>query len=112
MLVAAIHWLQGVLLGPTATTVAIIAIAAIGFHMMQGRLPMRRGIETIAGCFLLFGAPVIAAGIIDATRGVDAGSTSRAADQFEATAIPPAPKFASPKPPPGYDPYAGASLMR
>src|SRR5689334_3391874 len=62
-LVAAVSWLQGTLLGTVATTVAVIAVSWVGMLMLAGRLEIRRGLVTILGCFILFGASAIAGGI-------------------------------------------------
>lgn len=62
-LVAAVHWLQGTLLGTIATVVAVIAVAAVGFMMLTGRLNWRFGATVIIGCFVLFGAASIVSGI-------------------------------------------------
>ena len=62
-IVAALAWLQGTLLGNVATAVAVMAVAAVGFMMLTGRLPVRRGMVAILGCFILFGAASIVAGI-------------------------------------------------
>lgn len=62
-LVAAVHWLQGTLLGTIATVVAVIAVAAVGFMMLTGRINWRYGVTVILGCFILFGAASIVAGI-------------------------------------------------
>lgn len=61
--VAAVHWLQGTLLGTIATVVAVIAVAAVGFMMLTGRINWRYGATVILGCFILFGAASIVAGI-------------------------------------------------
>jgi type IV secretory pathway VirB2 component (pilin) len=37
-IVGAVNWLQGTLLGTVATVVAVIAIAAVGFMMLTGRM--------------------------------------------------------------------------
>ncbi|GLK45534.1 type VI secretion protein [Novosphingobium resinovorum] len=63
VIVGAVNWLQGTLLGTVATTVAVIAIAAVGFMMLTGRLNWRHGAVVILGCFILFGAASIVAGI-------------------------------------------------
>jgi type IV secretory pathway VirB2 component (pilin) len=63
VLVGALTWLQGTLLGTLATTAAVIAVAAVGFLMLTGRLDWRRGITVVVGCFVVFGAGVIVAGI-------------------------------------------------
>ncbi len=62
-LVGALHWLQGTLLGTIATVVAVIAIASVGLLMLAGRINWRHGATVILGCFILFGAASIVAGI-------------------------------------------------
>jgi len=59
----ALLWLQGTLLGTLATTVAVMAVAAIGFMMLTGRMNWRFGATVIIGVFILFGATTIVAGI-------------------------------------------------
>lgn len=63
VIVSAVNWLQGTLLGTVATVVAVIAIAAVGFMMLTGRVNWRHGAVVILGCFILFGAASIVAGI-------------------------------------------------
>lgn len=63
VLVNAVTWLQGTLLGTVATVVAVIAVASIGFMMLTGRMNWRHGAVVIVGCFILFGAASIVAGI-------------------------------------------------
>ncbi|WP_051148373.1 TrbC/VirB2 family protein [Sphingomonas phyllosphaerae] len=62
-IVGAVRWLQGTLLGTIATVVAVIAIAVVGFMMLTGRINWRYGATVIVGCFILFGAASIVAGI-------------------------------------------------
>ena len=62
-IVAALAWLQGTLLGNVATAVAVMAVAAVGFMMLTGRMNWRFGATVIIGCFILFGAASIVAGI-------------------------------------------------
>lgn len=62
-IVAALGWLQGTLLGNVATAVAVMAVAAVGFMMLTGRLNWRFGATVIIGCFILFGAASIVTGI-------------------------------------------------
>ncbi|UVI39258.1 TrbC/VirB2 family protein [Qipengyuania spongiae] len=69
-IVAALGWLQGTLLGNVATAVAVMAVAAVGFMMLTGRLNWRFGATVIIGVFILFGAASIVAGIQGATAGV------------------------------------------
>ena len=63
VLVSAVNWLQGTMLGTVATVVAVIAVAAVGFMMLTGRINWRYGVTVILGCFILFGASTIVAGI-------------------------------------------------
>lgn len=63
VLVSAMGWLQGTLLGTIATVAAVIAVAAVGFMMLTGRINWRYGVTVILGCFILFGASSIVAGI-------------------------------------------------
>jgi len=62
-IVSAVRWLQGTLLGTVATVVAVIAVASVGFLMLTGRINWRYGATVILGCFILFGAASIVAGI-------------------------------------------------
>lgn len=62
-LIAALDWVQGTLLGNLATTAAVIAVAAVGFLMLTGRMDWRRGLTVVVGCFIIFGAVSIVAGI-------------------------------------------------
>jgi type IV secretory pathway VirB2 component (pilin) len=59
----ALYWIEGTLMGTVATVAAVIAIAAIGFMMLTGRMNWRYGATVILGCFILFGAVSIVAGI-------------------------------------------------
>jgi len=68
-IVAALGWLQGTLLGNVATAVAVMAVAAVGFMMLTGRLNWRFGATVIIGVFILFGAGTIVAGIQGAAGG-------------------------------------------
>lgn len=63
VVVSAVRWLQGTLLGTVATVVAVIAVASVGFMMLTGRINWRYGATVILGCFILFGAASIVAGI-------------------------------------------------
>ena len=63
VIVSAVRWLEGTLLGTIATVVAVIAVASVGFLMLTGRINWRYGVTVIIGCFILFGASSIVAGI-------------------------------------------------
>ena len=105
----AVQWLQGTLLGSVATVVAIIAVASVGFLLLSGRIEVRRGARVIFGCFILFGASSIAAGIMRAANGSDAQSGSAPPPPPPPVYVPPIPANAPVKASP-YDPYAGAAL--
>lgn len=98
----AINWIEHMMLGSVATVVATLAVAITGLLLLDGRMDWRRGARTIMGCFLIFGAPIIAAGILPP------------ATSASPTALRPAPEPEiappPPRPPEPYDPYAGAAL--
>lgn len=103
----AARWIEHALTGTVATTIATLAVAAVGFLMLRGRLPFRRGGSVIVGCFILFGASTIAKGVMQVPEALDSDGSSAP------VAIAPAP-LPSIAPPPAqpqvYDPYAGASV--
>lgn len=104
-LVAAVQWLESLLLGSVATSVAVLAVAAVGLMMLGGRIPARRGLAVIAGSFILFGATSIAAGLQSLT------SSEAASSPYAPPDPQPLPPPAPPPAPAGeYDPYAGASV--
>lgn len=104
---SAVGWLQSILLGTLAITVAIVAIASLGFLMMTGRIDFRRAAQLVLGCFIIFGASTIATGILAAVS--DGGG-----QPYMAQAASPPPLLPSPPPAAAqstsYDPYAGAAL--
>jgi len=101
-LLVAAQWLQGTLLGSVATAVAVIAFASIGYGMLSGRINLRRGATVVIGCFVLFGAPAIAAGLRELSF-----ATLDPGEPPAPIAVPPPP----PRPPAApYDPYAGAAV--
>ncbi|WP_422345875.1 TrbC/VirB2 family protein [Parasphingorhabdus sp.] len=108
-LLEAAHWIDGVLLGPIATFIAIVAVALLGFAMLMGRINIRRALSVLLGCFLLFGARGIAEGL----RSV--GGNEVATPPLAAG--PPPPIYPNlPKAHGGnsnaFDPYAGAAVIR
>jgi type IV secretory pathway VirB2 component (pilin) len=62
-ILAALNWVQNTLLGNVATSAAVIAVAAVGFLMLTGRIEWKRGLTVIVGAFIIFGAVTIVAGI-------------------------------------------------
>lgn len=63
VLVSAVRWLQGTLLGTVATVIAVVAVATVGLLMLTGRINWKHGATVVLGCFILFGAAAIVAGI-------------------------------------------------
>ena len=59
----AVEWLQGTMLGNVATAVAVMAVAAVGFLMLTGRINWRYGATVVLGLFIVFGAASIVGGI-------------------------------------------------
>jgi type IV secretion system protein VirB2 len=100
------RWIEGVMLGEIALGLCGLAVAFIGALMLTGRLPLREGVRIVVGCFVLLGAPVIAAGFVEGGGGGIEVST------------PPPPVVApieTPRPDlpsANFDPYAGASLRK
>lgn len=120
-LASAAAWLEGTLLGSIATVIAVIAIATVGFLMLSGRIDWRRGAGTVIGCFILFGAPTIAAGIVGAARSGQGDHARAPAFEPMVMPAPNPPASAQPRPvcwtcgnepsaTPSNDPYAGASV--
>jgi type IV secretory pathway VirB2 component (pilin) len=104
-LAAANNWVAALLTGTLATTVATIAIAGIGFLMLQGRLPLRRGVTIVLGCFIIFGASSIGRGLLmlnSGLSGIAPGGPAAVVQAPPAITVPPQPEV--------YDPYAGASV--
>lgn len=107
-LVLAARWIESVLLGTTATLVAIITVAGLGFLLLTGRIDLRRSATVVLGCFILFGAPVIADALYQLT-GLGGQVASHIPPIVQAP--PPAPLPTRPTPPVNvFDPYAGASV--
>lgn len=93
------------MLGPVATSICVLAVAAIGLMMLDGRIEPRRAATVIVGCFIVAGAQMIATGIQDFVR--SAGAEAASPDLPSQTA-PPAAVF--PPRPHETDPFAGASV--
>jgi len=103
--VAAVRWIEGAALGTIATSVALIAVATVGLLMLSGRLPVRRSASVILGCFILFGAPTIATGLLSAVQTAVSGEAP-IPPILEPTPLPEPGNKATP----AYDPYAGAAV--
>ena len=105
VLPATSEWVTGTLFGGLAVSLCVLAIAFVGLMLMSGRLAIRDGARVVIGCFVLLGAPLVAAGL----RGV-ADEASQAVPGGPVTIEPP--PAPAPLPPSAYDPYAGASLRQ
>jgi type IV secretion system protein VirB2 len=110
-LVVMVTWLQTAMLGTIATIIAGLAVAFVGTLMLTGRLNWRRGSTVVVGCFILFGAPRIAAGIrFASSQSVSAASAPPASlPPPEFGKVVSSPSKAAPVP---YDPYAGAAVKQ
>ena len=69
-ILGAVNWLQGTMLGNVATALAVLAVGATGLMMLTGRIDWRRGATVILGCFIVFGAASIVAGIQSVAGGM------------------------------------------
>lgn len=107
VLTPAASWIEALLLGSIAMTLGVLAISACGLLMLSGRIDVRRGLTVVLGCFIVFGAPAISAGLRSA-----GDNGSEVMPPPASTPIAVAPIQASPSRPPSYDPYAGASVAR
>lgn len=101
-LFAAVNWGEQLLMGALGTSVAVLAIAFVGLGMLRGRISPRHCFQIVLGCFVLFGAPAIASGIVRAAASGAGGLSSVDA--------PPVNKPTLPQKAPEFDPYAGAAL--
>ena len=88
-LLAAVSWLEHVLTGQLATLAAVIAVAMIGFRLLYGDLSVRGGARVVLGCFIVFGAPLIARGLIGAIQGGSALAAPSRTQQDEALPLAP-----------------------
>lgn len=102
-LLAAATWVESLVTGTIATIIATIAVAGVGFLMLQGRMPVRRGLVVVMGCFVIFGSNAIA----EALMAVGQSAATSTSNEPPPTPMPPP---AVPAQPSVYDPYAGASV--
>lgn len=109
-LTGAASWIEGALLGSVGTSIAVIAVAWLGFLMLRGRSPVRRGATVLLGCFILFGAAAIARGLVGLT-GPDTTEAPIVVQPVppSATLTPPVRDDASAPPDDNADPYFGTA---
>jgi type IV secretion system protein VirB2 len=101
-----VQWIEHVMLGEIALGLCVIAVAFLGALMLTGRLPLRDGGRIVAGCFLVLGAPLIAAEFVDNRGELNVASTPPPPTPVNVPIESTRPDL----PPANYDPYAGASL--
>jgi type IV secretion system protein VirB2 len=97
---SSVNWIEGLLTGSLAISVAMLAIAALGMLLLTGRVPLRRGAAVVLGCFVLFSARVMADGLIGVPVNNPVEAASTALSSYTPTQPAPVP----------YDPYAGAAV--
>jgi len=103
---AAVQWVVDLLVGPVGTSMAVIAVAWVGFSLLEGRLTVRHGATVVLGCFILFGAPTIARELLGLAQQGNDGMPRVQAQEINAPPPQPIPPArANPSP---FDPYAGA----
>lgn len=103
---SAAHWVQALLAGSLASTLAVLAVAWFGFALLDGRTDIRRGARLLLGCFIVFGASTIASGLL--TLAGTSAMATQGDQRASSTARSPLP--ISPTPAPN-DPYAGISVL-
>lgn len=103
-LVSAAAWLAELMTGTLATFIAILAVASLGFAMLLGRLPARHGMRIVMGCFILFGAPYLAAALSSVTVGGQHSNPSFSTHPAQRETHLPRPEMSQPNPfeQPGY----------
>lgn len=61
---AAAAWIEALVTGPLATTLAILAIAGVGFQLLAGRFDVMRSARVVLGVFVLLGSLTIARALL------------------------------------------------
>lgn len=110
-LLDAARWVEGVFQGSIATSIATLAIAALGFSLLRGSYSMRRGLSVIVGCFIVFGASSIVGGLAGSVL-ADRGDPETPSVAMVLGPETPEEPAARPQARVNPDPYAGASLKQ
>lgn len=99
----AIEWIVALLTGTMATIVAILAVAIVGISFLWGRVHLSQAFRVVIGCFIIFGAGLLASGL--GSLGAGSGDTA------EPLAASQPPVFRAPEVIEGaYQPYPGAAV--
>jgi type IV secretory pathway VirB2 component (pilin) len=103
-LLNAVNWISDLLFGPLATSIAVIAIGWLGFLMLQGRMDPRKALSVVVGCFLIFGARLIADGVLSpSSYAIERPIADKSAPVSQPIVHPSANKANA------FDPYSGAT---
>lgn len=108
--VTAVHWVEAALTGSIATAVATVAVASLGYLAFMGRMDFRRAAQVVLGCFILFGASLIAAGLQGIASQFSDGTSAPEPSEI-ATSPVKLPEQNRPAIRPAHDPYAGATSI-
>ncbi|MBB4150199.1 TrbC/VirB2 family protein [Sphingobium scionense] len=101
-IVEAVQWGERLLLGSVGTSVMIMAVAILGLFALRGCMDRSFAVRVLLGCFIIIGAPMIAAGIMT-TAASGSGQVNAPTQEVE---VSPPPLRA----PERFDPYGGASV--
>ncbi len=96
-------WVSQVMLGQLAVGLCVVAVALIGLGMLGGRVNVRTGLRVVLGCFVLLGAPGIAASLLGFAEEVQVPVEVHVAAEES-------PLIREALPPSDYNPYARASM--
>ena len=103
----AAEWIQNLLLGQFGTIIAVLAVAITGLNMLWGHISVKESARILLGCFILFGAPTIAQGLMSTVESTAGTIEITPPQTFTTTpsmsAAPPPPTTINP-----FDPYTGA----
>lgn len=61
---SAAGWIEGLMSGPLALTVATLAIGLFGLTMLSGRISVKAAARVVLGCFILLGSAALARGLM------------------------------------------------
>lgn len=94
-------WVEHLLTGTTALSLATIAVAIVGVALFSGRIQARRSAEVVLGIAVVFGASMISRHLVGAGNRPGIATSGIASGPLIVDHAPPAAV---------YDPYAGASV--
>jgi type IV secretion system protein VirB2 len=101
----AINWWASLITGSLGTSIAVLAVAGLGFAVLRGEVSLRKAMRVILGCFILFGAPAIAQGLLSVAGGHAVSSVQNKPADIQLPRSPKARREANP-----FDPYAGEAV--